>query len=55
MPILSLPSAAASGSTARTSDGKGEWHLVNPPERWHPELNSDMFRVLAPLAETLGV
>jgi Uma2 family endonuclease len=29
----------------------GEWHFVNPPKRWHPQLNSDMFRVLAPLAD----
>lgn len=28
---------------------------MNPPKRWHPELNSNLFRVLAPLAETLGL
>lgn len=34
---------------------EGEWHFVNPPKLWHPELNSDMFRVLAPRAELVGL
>ena len=33
----------------------GEWHLVNPPKRWHPRLNSDMFRVLASIADRAGL
>ena len=33
----------------------GEWHLVNPPKRWHPRLNSDMFRALAPIADRAGL
>lgn len=33
----------------------GEWRLVNPPRRWHARLNSDMFRVLAALAEARGL
>jgi len=33
----------------------GEWHFVNPPKVWHPRLNSDMFLVLAPLAQALGL
>src|SRR5688572_1431220 len=34
---------------------EGEWHFVNPPKRWHPALNSNMFRVLAPPAEAAGL
>jgi Uma2 family endonuclease len=34
---------------------EGEWHFVNPPKRWHPALNSAMFRVLAPFAEAGGL
>ena len=34
---------------------EGEWHFVNPPKLWHPELNSKMFRVLAPIAEAVGL
>ena len=33
----------------------GVWHLVNPPKRWHPRLNSDMFRVLAARADQAGL
>ena len=34
---------------------EGEWHLVNPPQRWHPRLNGDMYEVLAPLARRQGL
>lgn len=33
----------------------GEWHFVNPPKRWHPRLNADLFLVLAPLARGRGL
>jgi Uma2 family endonuclease len=33
----------------------GEWHLVNPPKRWHAALNSTMFLVLAPLGVDRGL
>ena len=33
----------------------GEWHLVNPPKTWHTRLQSQLFLVLAPRAETLGL
>ena len=33
----------------------GEWHLVNPPKRWHGHLNSRLHRVLAALAEARGL
>lgn len=34
---------------------QGEWHLVNPPKRWHARLNAELFLVLAPLARRLGL
>lgn len=34
---------------------EGEWHFVNPPKRWHPRLNADLFLVLAPLAKGVGL
>ncbi len=34
---------------------EGEWHFVNPPKRWHPRLNADLFLVLAPLAKRHGL
>lgn len=34
---------------------EGEWHFVNPPKRWHPRLNSDIYRVLAQRADGLGL
>lgn len=34
---------------------QGEWHFVNPPKRWHPQLNGKLYRVLAPIAERLGL
>ncbi len=33
----------------------GEWHLVNPPKRWHAELGGDLYLVLAPLAKARGL
>jgi Uma2 family endonuclease len=33
----------------------GEWHLVNPPKRWHAELGSDLFLLLAPRAKARGL
>lgn len=33
----------------------GEWHLVNPPKRWHARLNTDLLLVLAPIARRLGL
>ena len=33
----------------------GEWHLVNPPKRWHERLNLDMVLVLGPRARVLGL
>ena len=33
----------------------GEWHLANPPGRWHPRLNSDMFRALAAVGDRRGL
>ena len=27
---------------------EGEWHVVNPPKRWHVRLNADLFLVLGP-------
>lgn len=34
---------------------EGEWHFVNPPKRWHPYLNGQLFLVLAPIAMRLGL
>jgi Uma2 family endonuclease len=34
---------------------EGEWHFVNPPKRWHPRLNADLFLVVAPLARRRGL
>ncbi len=34
---------------------EGEWHFVNPPKRWHPRLNADLFLVLAPVAKRRGL
>ena len=33
----------------------GEWHLVNPPKRWHGRLNTDLLHVLIPLARAVGL
>jgi Uma2 family endonuclease len=33
----------------------GVWHFVNPPKLWHERLNRDMFLLLAPLAQALGL
>jgi Uma2 family endonuclease len=34
---------------------EGEWHFVNPPKLWHPQVNSDMFLVLTPRARIRGL
>lgn len=34
---------------------EGEWHLVNPPKRWHPRLQARLIVALAPLAEAAGL
>lgn len=34
---------------------EGEWHFVNPPKYWHPELNGAMYEVLAPIARRVGL
>ena len=34
---------------------EGEWHIVNPPKRWHGRLNTDLLLVLAPLAQAVGL
>lgn len=34
---------------------EGEWHLVNPPRSWHTFFNSELFRVLAVLAQQRGL
>ncbi len=33
----------------------GVWHLVNPPKRWHGELNTELLLVLAPRAAAKGL
>jgi Uma2 family endonuclease len=43
------------GIDKRDERWAGEWHLVNPPKRWHDLLGIELALVLAPLAKTLGM
>jgi Uma2 family endonuclease len=45
----------ALGIDGRDECWAGEWHIVNPPKNWHQFLDADLFLVLAPVAQALGL